>query len=89
MFFPRRFTPARLVLAALLLLPLLAGATNFPHESSDLPVDPAIKWGRLDNGLRYVIQANPEPKGRISARLAVHVGSLFENENQRGLAHFL
>jgi zinc protease len=72
-----------------LLAPLLAFAANFAHETSDLPVDPAVKWGRLENGLRYAILPNHEPKGRVSARLAVKVGSLFENENQRGLAHFL
>jgi zinc protease len=64
-------------------------AADFPHETSDLPVDPAIRWGRLDNGLRYALLRNAEPKGRISARLTIRVGSVYENENQRGLAHFL
>ncbi len=69
--------------------PLVVLAANFPHETSDLPADPAVKWGRLENGLRYAILPNREPKGRVSLRLAVHVGSLQESENQRGLAHFL
>ena len=73
----------------LVLAPSFAFAANFAHETSDLPVDPAIKWGRLENGLRYAILPNHEPKGRVSARLAVHVGSLFESENQRGIAHYL
>ncbi len=77
------------LLAALVLAPLLACAADFAHETSDLVVDPAIRWGRLDNGLRYAVVANPEPKGRVSLRLAVQVGSLHESENQRGLAHFL
>jgi len=72
-----------------LLCPWLASAANFAFETSDLPADPAIKWGRLENGLRYAIMPNHEPKGRVSVRLAVHVGSLYENEAQRGLAHFL
>src|SRR6185295_9571978 len=76
-------------LLLLLVSPSFALAANFPHETSDLPVDPAIKWGRLDNGLRYAILPNHEPKGRVSARLAVHVGSLYESENQRGIAHYL
>jgi len=79
----------RSIFVLLFLAPWLALAANFAHETSDLPVDPAIRWGRLENGLRYAIVPNHEPKGRISARLAVRVGSLFENENQRGLAHFL
>jgi zinc protease len=85
-----RCIPAlRGVFIVLLLAPLLVFAANFAHETSDLPADPAIHWGRLDNGLRYVLLHNQEPKGRVSARLAVRVGSLYENENQRGLAHFL
>jgi zinc protease len=85
----RRVPALRGVFLILLLAPLLACAANFAHETSDLPADPAIHWGRLDNGLRYVLLHNQEPKGRVSARLAVRVGSLYENENQRGLAHYL
>ncbi len=78
-----------LFLIALLLAPLLAFAADFPHQVSDLPVDPRVRWGKLDNGLRYALLHNPEPRGRISARLAIRVGSLYENDNERGLAHFL
>ena len=85
------FSPARFraALFTLFLAPLLALAANFPHETSDLPSDPGIIWGRLDNGLRYALRYNAEPRGRISARLALNVGSIYENDNQRGLAHFL
>jgi zinc protease len=86
---PRPAAVLRSAFFLLFLAPLLAIAANFAYETSDLPVDPAIKWGRLENGLRYAILPNHEPKGRVSVRLAVHVGSLYENENQRGLAHFL
>ena len=83
-------TPLRRpALVLLFLAPLLALAANFAQETSDLSADPAIRWGRLENGLRYAILPNREPKGRVSVRLAVHAGSLYENENQRGLAHFL
>ena len=74
---------------ALCLAPLALLAADFPHQGSDLPVDPAIHWGKLDNGLRYALLKNPEPKGRISARLTIKVGSVYEAENQRGIAHFL
>ncbi len=85
-----RSAPAlRRVFLALLMAPLLAFAADFAHETSDLPADPAVRWGRLDNGLRYALLHNQEPKGRVSARLAIQVGSLYENEDQRGLAHFL
>nr|MBP7482801.1 hypothetical protein [Lacunisphaera sp.] len=53
-----------------LLAPLLVWAADFPHERSDLPVNPAVTWGRLDNGLRYALLPNAEPQGRISVRLA-------------------
>jgi zinc protease len=81
--------PVRAFLAVLLFAPLLAFAADFAHETSDLPADPAIRWGRLDNGLRYALLRNVEPRGRVSLRLAIRVGSIYENENQRGLAHFL
>jgi zinc protease len=85
----RLVRPARVLFAALVLAPLLAFAGDFAYQGSDLTVDPAVTWGRLDNGLRYALVHNQEPKGRVSVRLAVKVGSLYENENQRGLAHFL
>ena len=84
---------ACLFFTSLLTLAALPGgpqpATVLPAESSDLPADPGVHWGRLDNGLTYAVLANREPKGRVSLRLAVRTGSLYENENQRGLAHFL
>jgi zinc protease len=78
-----------LVFLALCLAPLLAAAPRFAHEASDLPPDPAAKFGALENGVRYVIYPNHEPKGRASLRLLVLAGSLHEEENQRGVAHFL
>ena len=81
-----KFRPA--LLLSLLFAPLLTAAT-FPHEESDLPTDPAVRWGRLDNGLRYAVLANHEPRGRASLRLAVAAGSFEEEDSQRGLAHFL
>ena len=68
---------------------LLAVTPQFAHETSDLKPDPAAKFGVLPNGLRYVIYPNQEPKGRASLRLLVLAGSLNEEENQRGVAHFL
>ncbi len=84
------------LLRTLLLLALLASGLlrsappeGLPFAQSDLPVDPAVIWGRLDNGLRYALLPNREPKGRASLRFAVAAGSLHEADNQRGLAHFL
>lgn len=83
--------PFLLLLALLGGVPFVIGAEppSFAHEHSDIQPDPAIRFGKLPNGLRYAIAANAEPKGRASLRLLVEAGSLHETEEQRGLAHFL
>lgn len=63
--------------------------TPFPHEASDLAPDPAVTWGRLDNGLRWCAMTNHQPREKVSIRLQVQSGSLLETEEQRGLAHYL
>lgn len=85
---------SRLALLACALLPALpplaaSAAAPFAHEQSDLAPDPAVRWGRLENGLRYAIMRNTEPKGRASLRIAFAAGSLHETDAQRGVAHFL
>jgi len=65
------------------------GSHPWPQTSSDIVPDPAITFGSLDNGLRYIIQPNSEPPGRVSLRLHIATGSLMEADNQRGLAHFM
>ena len=74
---------------ALFALRLSAAPIPFPQSASDLPPDPAARFGALPNGLRYVVLPNHQPRGRASLRLLVLSGSLEENDNQRGLAHFL
>ena len=54
-----------------------------------VPVDPRITTGTLPNGLRYYIRANKAPRNRAELRLAVNAGSLLEDDDQRGLAHFV
>ncbi|MBT3220610.1 MAG: insulinase family protein [Proteobacteria bacterium] len=54
-----------------------------------LPVDPGVTHGVLDNGLKYFIEFNEEPENRAELRLVVHAGSVLEDEDQIGLAHFL
>src|SRR6266550_1987879 len=54
-----------------------------------VPVDPQITVGRLPNGLRYYIRANQNPQARAELRLVVNAGSVLEDEDQRGLAHFV
>ena len=100
MIFPRDMKRMGGVLASLAFLALAAcqpaegpapQATDysFVHEVSDLPVDPAIRYGELENGLRYAILANQTPPNTAAVRLVFNVGSMAEAEDQRGLAHFI
>jgi len=68
---------------------LSAETILFPQQESDLKADRAARFGRLANGVRYVVLRNHEPRGRASLRLLVLAGSLNEKEDQRGIAHFL
>jgi zinc protease len=57
--------------------------------SQKLPVDPNITVGTFDNGLRYYIRQNTRPENRAELRLVVNAGSVLEDEDQLGLAHFI
>jgi zinc protease len=57
--------------------------------AADLPPDPAMRFGTLPNGLRYVVMHNATPPGQSSLRLRIGAGSLEETDAQQGLAHFL
>ena len=52
-------------------------------------MDANVKVGKLSNGFTYYIRKNIEPKNRAQLRLVVKAGSILENENERGIAHFL
>ena len=80
---------ARLALTLALAVPLAAPLAAQPMAADALPFDPAVRVGTLDNGLRYYVRQNTEPEGRAELRLAVDAGSVLEDEDQRGLAHFL
>lgn len=66
----------------------VAGAQQLPLTQK-LGVDPAIVTGTLPNGIRYYIRKNIEPAKRAELRLTVNAGSILEDDNQRGYAHFL
>jgi zinc protease len=84
-----------LCLTSLLAIPVLVSAQEspvvpvWPHEASDLKPDPKVVFGRLPNGLRYQILPHAEPPKRVSLRLHLEAGSLMEEDDQQGLAHFL
>lgn len=60
-----------------------------PTTEAAVPLDPAVKVGKLPNGFTYYIRKNVEPKNRVTLYLANKVGSILENDNQQGLAHFM
>jgi zinc protease len=64
-------------------------ADVWPQAYADLPPDPAMRFGTLPNGLRYVIMKNATPGGQSSLRLRIGAGSLEETPQQQGLAHLL
>lgn len=79
----------RLQCLGLLLLPLRGLAQPCINDSALIPVDSTVRIGHLQNGLTYYIKYNNWPENRASFYLAQRVGSLQEEDNQRGLAHFL
>ena len=54
-----------------------------------IAVTPEVRTGRLPNGLQYFVRGNGTPKGRAELRLVVNAGSVLEDDDQRGLAHFV
>ena len=66
-----------------------SAAAQQPQQIPPLPADEALVAGVLENGMSYFIRHNETPKGQADFYIAQKVGSVLEEENQRGLAHFL
>lgn len=66
-----------------------APSDPWPQIASDLPADSNVRYGQMANGMRYAILRNATPPGQASLRLRIDAGSLMENDNQQGLAHFM
>ncbi len=77
----------KLILAASALLGAFAVA--FGQQLPELPMDPATRVGKLDNGMTYYIRHNANPAERAEFYLATNVGAIQEEPDQDGLAHFL
>lgn len=60
-----------------------------PDPATPLVLDPTVRTGVLPNGLRYFVRKNARPEKRAELRLVVNAGSILENDDQRGLAHFV
>jgi zinc protease len=64
-------------------------AAGLAADPALLRWDPAIRYGQLPNGLRYAVQRNGAPKGGVSLRLGIAVGSYDETDEERGAAHLI
>lgn len=69
--------------------PAIARASLPSDPAAVLPLDPKVKKGVLPNGVTYFVRANKQPPGRGEFRLVVDAGSFQEDDDQRGLAHFV
>lgn len=57
-------------------------------QDAKLPLDPAVRQGKLPNGITYYLRQNAMPEKKLELRLAINAGSMQEDEDQLGLAHF-
>lgn len=79
----------KLWLYVLLLAALTPAAWSQIDVTQVMPVDPNVKIGKLSNGLTYYIRKNSLPEKRVEMRLVVNTGSVQEDDDQQGLAHFM
>ncbi len=93
----RTLTRLMLLTAAILAVTCLVAArqqaatsqTQSLSLTQPMPVDPQITVGKFSNGLRYYVRANKKPEKRMELRLVVKAGSILEDDDQQGLAHFV
>lgn len=84
-----------LTLGLFLTAPALGGTVkapatiDWPQAHSDIAPDPDARFGRLPNGMGYVIYKNSTPQKNVSVRLRIAAGSMMESESERGVAHFV
>ena len=71
---------------SLLVAAMMVSAQEAPEK---MPMDPEVRYGKLDNGLTYYIRHNEQPKQRAEFHIAQAVGAILEEDHQNGLAHFL
>ncbi len=82
----KKYLQTNLMWMLTLLVALAASAQSELKE--EIPFDESVRTGTLDNGLKYFIKKNSKPENRVELRLAVNAGSILEDDDQLGLAHF-
>lgn len=78
-----------LAIVSLFVMPAMTALAQEMPQMPQLPLDPQVRKGVLPNGLTYYIRHNEKPKGQADFYIAQKVGSILEEDHQRGLAHFL
>jgi zinc protease len=86
---PARAWPLLLGLVAGLLPAVLWAQTGAEAPAGELTPDPAVRTGTLDSGITYFVRANQKPEQRAELYLVLNAGSVLEDEDQLGLAHFV
>lgn len=66
-----------------------APAADWAFQHSDLKPDPAFRFGKLANGMRWIVRPNATPQGTVEVRMQVDAGSLDERDDEQGFAHFV
>src|ERR1043165_3233765 len=74
---------------SLLLTVFLFTFISHSQTTKPLPIDPKVKIGKLPNGLTYYIRQNKKPEHKVELRLVVNTGSIMEDPDQQGIAHFM
>lgn len=89
MLYNKRFARAFFAGCLLLNLSCLSSTAQTYQLTDKLPLDREVRAGKLPNGLSYFIRKNAIPKDRVELRLVVNAGSVLEDDDQQGLAHFV
>lgn len=76
------------IMGALFMIIAATCCTYAQNMNQPIPMDDSVRTGTLPNGMKYYIRRNTKPEHRVELRLAVDAGSMEENDNQQGLAHF-
>ena len=79
----------RKVFLSLVALVISVASISAQDPTAQLPLDPEVRVGQLENGMTYYIRHNEKPKGQASFYIYHDVGAIQEEDDQQGLAHFL
>lgn len=83
------FKFAFIFVAAIFVISSVSAAQVAPVADAPLPTDPSLVFGKLDNGMKYIVLRHSVPPGRAVIWIHMKTGSLNETDRQRGIAHYL